>query len=348
VSASLADLEKALESDPWPTVVLITGEDLEVRRGAIETILSALPEDERRTAVNRFEDAPLARALDAARTPSLLGGRRVVILESPDALTGRDDAAREALLDYVRSPSACALLVIVAEKVDGRTALVKEIVKSGLRIEGARPREREMPAWIIERARARGLKLSGQVAQVIADATGNDPSLACREIDKLMLVFGDSERPDVDVVEELLRPGRAVGAFELEDAILRGRRGSAMRALGRQMAGSGAGDALGLLARLSGMARRLVVANDVLSTGGGELQVREALSCHPFVAKKYTEAARAIGRHAGSALAACVRADGMLKSGRDPRDALRSVVVAFGGGRGESSRAAGRRPGRSA
>ena len=328
MSEASRTLAQALDTQAWPPVLLISGEDRAERDGLIARILETLPEPERLTGVDRFEDGPLARVLDAARTMPLLGGRRIVILHSSQGL-GESEAARDALLDYLESPPAHALLVIVLDKIDRRQKLFKAVAKKGLVLQCDKPRERQMPRWIQEQAGSLGLRLRGDAVQAIADAVGTDTGLASRELEKLALIAGSSERPlDAASIEPLLGPTRSVGAFALEDALLAGRGREAIEALRRHMDGANT-QPLALLARLAGICRRLTVAAATVEEGGGEAQVQAALGCHPFVAKKYASAARRRGGRGERALAACVTADGLLKSGHDPWSALSPIVLAL-------------------
>ena len=336
-----ATLAKKLEGGDWPRLVLVTGDDAEGMRRSVEVLLEALPEDARATGVERFEGEGLASALDAARTRPLLGDRRVVVVDAPELLSGKGkvkESDAEAIKRYADNPPEHALLVLVAAKVDRRKALAKTLIERATLIDCARPKEREIPRWIAAQAAELGLKLPPQAAQALADAVGVDTGLAARELDKLCLLVGKG--PDesqgrsltavsAEAVETALGPSRAVGAFALEDALLAGRGAEAMEALDRHLEGAGSGLPLPLLGRLASIVRRLAVARGVVETGGDEGKVRKTLGCHPFVAKKYTQAARGVGRRADRALAACVDADRALKSGGDARAALARIVLAL-------------------
>ena len=333
MAGPLQSLEAALKATPWPAVVLIGGEDQALMRRLVDATENALDEEERATGIDRFEGGPMARVIDAARTRPLLGGRRLVIARDAEALAAGKDDARDLLLAYIDNPPDHALLVLVTGKIDRRLKVIKEISKKGLLLEGARPREREMPRWIAERAASMELRLAGDAIQLLADAVGTDTALAERELEKIALVAEPENRRPVGAkeIEDLLSPARAVGAFALEDALLGGKLEAAIEALDRHLAGAGYGEPLALLGRLSAISRRLAAAFAVVGQGGGEDAVREALGCHPFVAQKYTAAARRHGARAAAALAACVAADGMLKSGRNPRQALTRIVLALAG-----------------
>jgi len=322
-----------LEGDGRPAVILLAGDDDARREEALAALVAELPEEVRATGVDRFDGGPLAAVLDAARTMPLLGGRRVVIARDPEGLVGGGEDAREALLAWLAAPAPHALLVLVTRKVDRRLKVVREIERRGAVLLFERPREREMAAWIRERAAERGLRPTPGAVALLAEAVGTETGLAARELDKLALVAPAGGKVDERLVAETLGPHRAAGAFTLEDALLAGRGAEALEALARELgAAPGPGVTLPLLGRLAAIGRKLAVAWAVVRDGGGEEEVRRALGCHPFVAKKYTRAARRVGERAGAMLAACAEADGLLKSGGEPRAALAGIVLALARG----------------
>ena len=327
------ELSKALSGPSLPPVVLIAGSDAEMRHEALKGILGRLDDDQRATGVDRFEQAPIHRVLDAARTPSLLGGERTVVAVDPPGLVTSDEAAREALSAYLQTPAPGTMLVLVVDKLDRRLKLIKQIEKTGVIVPCEPPREREMPSWIGARAQRLGLRLAPDAIQLLADAVGTDTGLAVRELEKIALVAMDGGLAAGGViraadVEPLLGPSKSVGAFALEDALLGGRTEQALDALERHLGGRDAAAPLALLARLATISRRLVVAADALEQREDPEAVRAALGCHPFVAKKYATAARDGGRRRGErGLAACVAADARLKSGDQPYPALSRVVM---------------------
>ncbi len=326
-----SSLQREITKGRWPPVVLVVGEDGVAARRAIDTLVAALPEEERLTGVDRLDQAPLARVLDAARTRTLLGGRRVVVATEPQGLAGGSDAV-EPFLAFLERPPAHATLVLVVSRADRRLKVFKRLEEVGLVVDCPLPREREMAGWIAARASERGVRLSPAAVRALADAVGTGTTAADRELDKLALLSGpetEGKGIGIETVEELLAPGRAVGAFALEDALLAGDVSQAVEILSRRLRGADAGTPLVLLGQLAGISRRLAVAHDVVGRGGAAEAVREALSCHPFTAGKYAEAARRVGARAAAALTACVAADGRLKTGGEPWQVLAGVVQAF-------------------
>lgn len=329
---SAASLRKAIESGRWPSLVLVVGDDAEARRTCVATLADAIVAAEGESAFERFPADAIVAALDAARTRSLFGGRKLVVVQGLDALTGASDALADALQSYLARPFDDATVVFEGEKLDRRGKLAKRLVEAASVVELPRPKERDVPRFLADGAKARGFELPPDAAQLLADAVGVDTSVAARELDKLALVAEPGAPVARQLVEDSLGPARAVGAFALEDALLAGRPKPAIEALTRHLDAAGPGGGLPMLGRLAAVVRRLAVARGVASRGGGDDEVRQALRCHPFVASKYHRAARGVGARSAAALAACVQADIELKSGADPKAALARVVFALTGG----------------
>ncbi len=339
MKGTLQQLEKALAGDAWPAVVVVTGEDADAHGRVLEKVVAAIPDEERAAAIERMTDAPPARVFDAARTAPLFGGRRLVVVSNVDWLgAGGDEGAQKDLAQYLDRPPGHATLVILSPKADRRLGVVKLLEEKAFFIDCPLPKEREMAGWLAERARERGLGLAPPAAQLLADAVGTDTGLGARELDKLALLVDAGEALSgtrkgaavgAELVEQALGPSRAAGAFALEDALLAGRGPAALDLLDRHLAGADGGAPLMLLGRMAAVVRRLAIAAGVVGRGGGEADVQKALGGHPFVAQKYAQAARRVGARADRAMAACVVADGMLKSGRDPHAALTRIVLAL-------------------
>jgi DNA polymerase-3 subunit delta len=328
MSEVMALLEKRLAQSAWPAVILISGADEALKSRVIDWLGRQIDNAASTGAIHRFRAVPVARVLDTCRTRSLLAERQLVIARDVEGFAADGtQAARDEWSRYLDRPEPSTLLVLVVEKVDGRLALIKRIAKEALHLACELPSEREVVGWLAARGRDFGLKLTPAALQLLADAIGVDTSAAEAELKKLALVHDDPQRIVSDrEVEAVLGPTRAVGAFAFEDALLQADRIQAERALGRHLAQHESGAALALLGRVAGIVRRLALARSVVVKGGGEDQVRAALGTHPFVAAKYTRAARTSGVDCDRALALCVRADLALKSGKDGVSALHQIV----------------------
>ncbi|HEY7875955.1 MAG TPA: DNA polymerase III subunit delta [Actinomycetota bacterium] len=113
-------------------------------------------------------DASATELLEALSTPSLLGGRRLVVVRGAQDLK-KEHA--EALAEYLESPSPETVLVLVAS---GRTKLDAAIKKHGAVVPLEAPRGRRLAGWVVQRARAYGLRMDDRGGWALIDACGTE------------------------------------------------------------------------------------------------------------------------------------------------------------------------------
>lgn len=144
-------------------------------------------------------DAAAAEILGALDTPSLLGGRRLVVVRDAQDLT--KDAV-EVLTRYVEAPAPSAVLVLVAT---GRTKL-DSAVKGAGRITLEAPKGRRLVAWIRERGREHKLRVDDRAGWALLDSVGTE----LRDLDAAL-----------EQLSTALGVGASVGAAEVRTAFPR-------------------------------------------------------------------------------------------------------------------------------
>lgn len=145
-------------------------------------------------------DSPAAEILGALETPSLLGGRRLVVVRDAHDL-GKEQV--EALLRYLESPSPSAVLVIVSA---GRTKLDAAAKGAGSAITLEAPKGRRLVSWIRERGRERRLRVDDRAGWALVDSVGTELRDLDAALQQLSTALGD---------------GAAVGAAEVRHAFPR-------------------------------------------------------------------------------------------------------------------------------
>ena len=126
------------------------------------------------------------------------------------------------------------------------------------------PRERDMPSWIMGRAKALGVALDPRASATLADAIGRQPRLIDSELRKLALYAGDRSVNEDDV-RQTVAYVREANIFQAVDAVIEGRAGAALRLVTRIMDdGSPAAYILTMLAR---QVRLLIMAKDMTARG---------------------------------------------------------------------------------
>ena len=230
--------------------------------------------------VDNAEGAALAlrRCLGALRTPSFLGGHKVVWLQDANffADTGniKGDALKEARDGFAQELKKGIgdgfVLVISAGKLDGRTAFAKvskEIAEVESFIVPERSYQQEAPAreWAGECFRKAGLRISGDVLHEFLDRAGYDTRQIVTEVEKLSIYLGARKEVTAEDIQLLVAPARESEKWDLPDAVGTRNLPRAMAVL-QQLLFQGE-NAVGLIIGLESLWRDLLILRGCLDRG---------------------------------------------------------------------------------
>ena len=145
------------------------------------------------------------------------------------------------------------------------------------------PRERDMPGWIMERAKTLGVNIEPRASATLADAIGRQPRLIDSELRKLAL-YADGRAIRDDDVRQTVAYVREANIFQAVDAVIDGKTGVALSLITRIMDdGSPAAYILTMLAR---QARLLLMAKDMTSRGVARDEIGRRLRLSGWVLNK--------------------------------------------------------------
>ncbi len=126
------------------------------------------------------------------------------------------------------------------------------------------PRERDMPGWIMARAKTLGVDIEPRASATLAEAIGRQPRLIDTELRKLALYVDGGAIREEDV-RQMVAYVREANIFRAVDAVIDGRADVALRLITRIMDdGSPAAYILTMLAR---QVRLLLMAKDMTTRG---------------------------------------------------------------------------------
>ena len=166
-----------------PPVHLLWGEDaFLLREAAFELLGDLRPIEVDAAEWQGGETSDLA-------TPSLFGERRALLVSNAKALP--EGGLRE-LGRYLETPDPDApliLLAVVGERAKAPAALAKLVKDAGTVIEVKLPRK-ELPAWILRRAKAKQLDLAPDGAAALVETLGEEPGALEQALDQLASAFG--------------------------------------------------------------------------------------------------------------------------------------------------------------
>jgi DNA polymerase-3 subunit delta len=249
-------------------------------------------------------------------------GRRFIVVDGVERWREKDLAPLEAALDALPPDTTVAFFA----REDSRTKVPKRlreaVQKAGGDIGEERTvKPRELPKWVIDRARELGLKLEPDAARALIRQVGDRQQRLLRELEKLALWTEEGGgRVEVSDVDALCAPSAERRAWSLADALVAGDARAAtriyltLRAQGERVPGL-----------LYWMAQRVRLAHDVaqaLDAGAPAAKIKGELRMPGFAADR---------------LIADARQSGMAKL----RDALERIadleLASRGGGTGAAS-----------
>jgi DNA polymerase III subunit delta len=226
-------------------IVLLAGDDQFAIRQKLEQYKAELDPQWLEFCYHRFPASTLEQAISAARTPSLSGGKRLVILEDCN-LKQWSDAQLESLQQLAQVPDSTTL-VFLATNVDKRLKIYKHLIKYGQCFELPL-----IPPWrtdLIEEAISKAtaelnatqakhmkLRLSKDVIEYLAEAIGNDMVRVASELHKLA-THANGQPIHLAEVQSLI-PCQTQSNLQLAEAVRNGESEAVVRLIDELLARS--------------------------------------------------------------------------------------------------------------
>lgn len=204
------------------SVVAIVGNEPFLRSEALARVLEPLKAEMGELGATRFEGdrATAADVLDEVRTPSLLGGRRVAIVEDADDFIS---ANRDLMERYCSAPVEDSVLILLCNSLPRNTKLYKIVDAKGQIITCEVPKGVAFASWITQRAlNTYEKKIAPAAVQSLRRLLGDSAGWIDAELGKLASYIGD--RPDITAadVNELTDQRREEKVFGIMDAMAGG------------------------------------------------------------------------------------------------------------------------------
>lgn len=158
--------------------------------------------------------------LSASASLSLFASKRIIELRLPTGKPGTKGA--EALTAYAADPAADTLLLVICdERPEGNASWVNALDKAGVYLQVWPVEPREIPAWVSQRLKSRGLQPTPDAVTLIAGRVEGNLLAAAQEVDKLALLHSTGPL-DAEAVAEAVSDSARFDAFKLVDAALAG------------------------------------------------------------------------------------------------------------------------------
>ncbi len=222
--------------------------------------------------------------LAAAQTLPMMAAKRMVLVRDLADLAA---AELNKLLPYLDAPNPSTVLVGISSKADKRLKFYAGANKKKVLHVLTPPRD--IAAWVRGEAKARNVQIAASACSRLVDAAGKDLSRLALAIDQLALYAGDREVRSDDV-DDLIADTRERSVFELIDAIGRGDRVGALRAVSllceqRQ-------SPIGVVVMLARHMRQLSLARVADSRRMPQAEAARVIGTRPFLVGKLLKESR--------------------------------------------------------
>ncbi len=203
-------------------VYLVAGDDELLRDEACQLVRHAAQQrgfdnSEKFVHDQGFDWSKLQEACSAL---SLFSEQKFLELKLASAKIGSSGSA--AMQECISALGDDTVLLVSAPRVEGKPRWVQEIIDSGIYVPIYPLEPRQLPGWLQQRARNRGLQLSQDAAELLAERVEGNLVSAVQELEKLAL----------------LSPGNAVDAQAVADSVADSTRFSAFNMLDRAIDGN--------------------------------------------------------------------------------------------------------------
>ena len=272
-------------------------------------------------------DVEAAKVVAAARTLPMMARRRFVMVRDLDGMKADEQAK---LLDYLEAPSPETCLVLEATALDQRTRFGQSARKLATCIKLEPLYDRQLPAFVRGEAKRRGVRLEAGAAELLCEEVGSDLGALADTVERLAL-YAATRGGAVSAadVEAQVPSGRRRTVFELADAIGRGDRPRAFRALASLTESKESG--VRMVAMLARHVRQLWTADALVRDRVPRGEMPAALGVPPFFVDGIVAQAKQIGAGGEAAFRslhdALYRADRALKSSRLDEERLLEGLV---------------------
>ncbi len=236
------------------------------------------------------KDADWAAVVNACRRYPMFAERQVVLLKEAQQM--RDLPKLES---YIQRPLESTVFVVSYKdkKVDGRGKLAKLLKEKGELLSTKKIYENQLPEWVSELLRTKGLDIQQKALMLLIDHIGNDLTRIKSEIEKIQINLGNRKMIMEDDVENFVGISKEFNVFELQAALVRKDLSKAIRIIQYFGSNPKAAPIQLILPSLYGFFSKVYMIFGLGVTD--EKTTAAALGVSPFFVKDYIQASKNYG-----------------------------------------------------
>jgi len=259
-------LERSLKEGNVRPLYLLVGVESYLRDQAARAIAD---EALRETLLREFNESRFSlasgnvhEAIAAAEQLPMMSSRRVVRITDFGKLR---EAEEEVLIRYLKRPAEPSVVIFVADDLDKRKKLTKELLDKCAVVEFPAVKDGEARAWAKEHLRRLRVSADERVLGEIITLVGTDIQTLSSELEKLANAAAETGRITPEMVDDLIGRSRELSNFALGDQLISRNRKRAMETLHRLL--EDGAEPVMLIGLIAGNYHRLAIARDLLTQG---------------------------------------------------------------------------------
>ncbi len=259
-------LERSLKEGNVRPLYLLIGPETYLRDEAARTIAD---EALRETLLREFNESRFSlasgnvrEAIAAAEQLPMMSAKRVVRITDFGKLREPDE---DVLIRYLKRPAESSVVIFVAEDLDRRKKLTKELLDKCAVVEFPAVKDGEARAWAKENLRRLKVSADERVLGEIITLVGTDIQTLSSELEKLASAAIEIGRITSEMVDDLVGRSRDLSNFALGDQLISRNRKRAMETLHRLL--DDGAEPVMLIGLIAGNYHRLAIAKDLLTRG---------------------------------------------------------------------------------
>ena len=304
---------------------LVVGEDQLKRETAVSRLKARVDDGFAAFNIDERTAAPDLNPTDVAISLNTLpvgSGFRLVLVHDANRLP---KAVSETIISYLENPNPECVLCLVATALAANTRLYKAVARVGKSsvIKCAPLSARELPAYVIKHAAAKGLVIDASAARELISRVGEDTVMLDRQLDTLKDTCQNAGRITLADVESCVARTAEVKPWEFLDAVSAGNATRALE-LYRHMQNP---SHLALLSLLTRRVRELICARSLIDRGNAAGVAKE-LGRQAWQVRSVVQSARRFTpERLSQCLAKCAECERALKSGSDAQTSFVDLVI---------------------
>ncbi|MCA1633479.1 MAG: DNA polymerase III subunit delta [Acidobacteria bacterium] len=236
--------------------------------------------------------ADVQQAIAAAEQLPMMAARRIVRVTDFARLREADEGA---LVRYLSRPVESTTVIFVADALDKRLKLSKQLLDVCTSVEFASLADAELAAWAKSRLKDLRADADERTLRQIIALSGQSVRQLSTELEKLSTAALPSGHISMEMVETLVKRSREHSNFELTDHLVARNRKRALETLGRLL--DDGVEPLMLTGLLASSFHRLALAKALMSRGAPEQEVFNVVKMPFHQRKEFLATARRADSH---------------------------------------------------